>query len=83
MDGGANNYFKFIDENKLSDSIEEPHYLTGDMDSITDESKKRLEAMKCQQIDTPDQDEPDCPKSLIAIRPFLETKEVNISISQL
>lgn len=77
VDGGANHWLKFITENKLIDSIEKPHFSTGDMDSISDESKQRLQTMNCQQIETPDQDEPDCPKSLIAIRPHLETRNVN------
>lgn len=78
MDGGANHWFKFIDENNLNDIIEMPHYLTGDMDSISEDSMQRLQAMNCEQIETPDQSESDCPKSLIAISPYLKSKGVNI-----
>lgn len=81
VDGGANHWFAFINRNQLNDSIEMPDYLTGDMDSISEESKQRLQTMNCQRIDTPDQNEPDCPKSLIAISPFLESKEVHILVT--
>lgn len=71
VDGGANQWFRFIAENNLDDCIKPPHFLTGDMDSVSDESLQRLDALKCQRICTPDQDETDCTKSLIAIRPYL------------
>ena len=46
------------------------------MDSISDESSKRLKTMNCQLIPTPDQDETDCTKSLIAIQSYLDTQKV-------
>lgn len=76
VDGGANEWFKYITENKLEDSIEAPHFLTGDMDSITENSKNRLNVMNCKQIPTPDQNETDCTKSLITIRPYLKPAKV-------
>lgn len=79
VDGGANHWFDFITKNQLIDCIEHPHFLTGDMDSITDASKQRLKTMNCEEIKTPDQNESDCPKSLIAIQPYLESKKVLIA----
>lgn len=82
VDGGANQWFKFIEENKLDGAIERPHFLTGDMDSISDESSERLKIMNCQLIPTPDQDETDCTKSLIAIQSHLETQQVYFLLFQ-
>lgn len=80
VDGGANRWFEFIAKNKLDGSIEKPHYLTGDMDSISDESTERLKSMNCQRILTPDQMDTDCTKALIVIQPYLEPQKVNIFI---
>lgn len=78
MDGGANRWFTYIDENGLADQIKSPCYLTGDMDSITEASIKRLDALKYQKILTPDQDATDCTKSVIAIEPFLQPNNVRM-----
>lgn len=80
VDGGANRWFQFITKNGLLDSIEEPHFVTGDMDSISEVSKQRLETMNCQRFETPDQDETDATKSLIVLRPYLASKNVSISV---
>lgn len=80
VDGGANHWFEFIAKNNLVNGIENPHYLTGDMDSITNESSERLKTMNCQQISTPDQMDTDCTKSIIAIQPYLEPQKVNTHI---
>lgn len=78
VDGGTNHWFKFIAENNLNDCIETPHFLTGDMDSISNESSERIKAMNCQRIPTPDQMDTDCTKSLGAIQSYLEPKKVDI-----
>lgn len=76
VDGGANHWFNFIAEHNLSECVEPPHFITGDMDSVSKESLQRLDALKCQRIYTPDQNETDCTKSLIAIRPYLQSTKV-------
>lgn len=76
VDGGANQWFKFNSQNNLDGRIEPPHLLTGDMDSVTEESLHRLDDLKCQRINTPDQMDTDCTKSLIAIKPYLESIKV-------
>lgn len=76
VDGGANHWLKFIADNKLDGSMESPHLLTGDMDSVTEESLQRLDTLNCQRIYTPDQLETDCTKSLIAIQPYLQSTQV-------
>lgn len=78
VDGGANRWFKFIDENKLNDSMQKPHFSTGDMDSISEDSKQRLQAMDCERVETPDQDETDCTKALMVIRSHFESKKVKV-----
>lgn len=78
MDGGANHWFEFIAKNQLDDTIENPNFLTGDMDSISNESNERLKTMNCQRVSTPDQMETDSTKSIIAITSYLEPQKVNI-----
>lgn len=78
VDGGANHWFEFVAKNQLDDSIENPNFLTGDMDSITNESTERLKTMNCQRVQTPDQMETDCTKSIMAITSYLEPQKVNI-----
>lgn len=77
VDGGANHWFDFIARNNLNESLEHPHFSTGDMDSISNESIERLKTMSCQQIPTPDQMNTDCTKSLMAIQSYLEPQKVN------
>ncbi|XP_031635931.1 thiamin pyrophosphokinase 1 [Contarinia nasturtii] len=77
VDGGANRWFKFIADNNLAvDSMAVPSYVSGDMDSITEESTQRLNKMGCKRVYTPDQNETDCTKSLIELRPYLEPNKI-------
>lgn len=75
-DGGANEWFKFAAKHELAEHLKAPDFSIGDMDSITEESVQRLNDMKCQRVYTPDQDETDCTKSIITIRPYLKEQEV-------
>lgn len=77
VDGGANRWFQYTDQNKLN-GLEKPHFLTGDMDSISNESEERLQAMNCERIETPDQNHTDCTKALMVIEPLLERKQVHV-----
>lgn len=76
VDGGANEWFKFIDKNEMNQLVSAPDFSIGDMDSITEESIQRLNAMKCQRIYAPDQNDTDCTKSVISIRPYLKAQKV-------
>lgn len=76
VDGGANHWFEFVVENKFEETMASPHFITGDMDSVTVETLRRLDALECQRIYTPDQNETDCTKSLIVIRPYLQSTQV-------
>ncbi|XP_055294861.1 thiamin pyrophosphokinase 1 [Sitodiplosis mosellana] len=76
VDGGANHWLKFVADNKFEECMASPHFLTGDMDSVTYESLRRLDTLNCQRIRTPDQNETDCTKSLIVIRPYLQSKQI-------
>lgn len=64
IDGGANRWLEFIEKNDLLGVIEKPSFVSGDMDSITEESTKRLNEMNVQFINTPDQDYTDLEKAL-------------------
>lgn len=77
VDGGANRWFDFVKDNDLDERMALPNILSGDMDSITEESYKRLGTMGCERICTPDQNDTDCTKSLNTIRPRLEPKKVS------
>lgn len=77
VDGGANRWFKYITKNNLINDVEKPSFTVGDMDSITDESCRRLDEMNCKRIYTPDQDETDCMKAVLTIRPYLDSNKVN------
>lgn len=75
VDGGANRWFEYIEKNQLND-LEDPHFLTGDMDSISLESEHRLKTMKCERFHTPDQNHTDFTKALMVIRQLLDTEKV-------
>lgn len=77
VDGGANRWFKYIDENDLNDGIEVPSYVCGDMDSISEESIERLNNMDIEIIHTPDQDDTDLTKALMVSKPFIHRHGVN------
>lgn len=79
VDGGANRWFKFIEENDLKDAIEEPSCVCGDMDSISQESIERLTNMNIEFIHTPDQDDTDLTKALMVSKPFIDNHGVNIT----
>lgn len=64
IDGGANRWLDFIEKNDLLGIIEKPSFVSGDMDSITAESTKRLTEMNVEFINTPDQDYTDLEKAL-------------------
>lgn len=76
VDGGANEWFDFVAKNELDEFVKPPEFSIGDMDSITADSVQRLNAMKCQRIYAPDQNETDCTKSVISIRPYLKAQKV-------
>lgn len=48
----------------MLDNLEKPSLVTGDMDSITEESIKRLTEMNVKFVNTPDQDYTDLEKAL-------------------
>lgn len=81
VDGGANRFFKYMEENHLTDALEGPSYACGDLDSITEESIKRLTEMNVEIIHTPDQDHTDLTKSLLVSKPFMDKLNVNVFFS--
>lgn len=72
VDGGANRWFQYIDENDLIGVLNAPSFVCGDMDSITDESIKRLKEMKIEFKYTPDQENTDLTKAVMASKPLME-----------
>lgn len=76
VDGAANRWLKYVANNCLNDNIEPPHYLTGDLDSVTQQSIEKLENLGCETICTPDQSETDFTKSLLIMKPLLKQQNV-------
>lgn len=72
VDGGANRWFQYIDENGLSGVLKEPCFVCGDMDSISEASIKRLTEMNIELKRTPDQDETDLTKAVMISKPPME-----------
>lgn len=68
-----------MEENRLNGALEQPSYACGDMDSITEESIKRLAEMNVRMIHTPDQDHTDLTKAVMVSKPFMDKLNVNIS----
>lgn len=77
IDGGGNEWLKYVDKHYKDFSVKKPDYLTGDLDSITKTSLKQLEALGCKTIPTPDQNHTDFTKSLMTMHGELQAKQVS------
>lgn len=79
VDGGANRWIKFVSNFCKGVQILPPDFLSGDLDSITSETKTKLIQMGCRPIGTPEQDETDFTKSLLVMKAyFVEHKVLSI-----
>lgn len=79
VDGGCNHFFSFYDSlpATLQETFKFPELLSGDFDSITDESMDRMKhdkKSKCQIILTEDQDETDFTKALRILHGRMKTE---------
>lgn len=77
VDGGANRWLKYANNNYLNETILPPTYLTGDLDSCWPSSKQKLIEMGTKVIPTIDQNHTDFTKSLLTIQPDLILKDVS------
>lgn len=67
VDGGANRWIKFVNNFGKGVTILPPDFLTGDLDSVTLETRSTMLTLGCKVISTQNQDETDFTKSLIAM----------------
>ncbi|KAL7012283.1 hypothetical protein ACKWTF_014743 [Chironomus riparius] len=75
VDGGTNRWLSWLRKHKLQDKLKHPTLITGDLDSIKDESLDYFSRTKI--IQTPDQDATDFTKCLRVLEPFIN--ELSIS----
>ncbi|ODM91760.1 Thiamin pyrophosphokinase 1 [Orchesella cincta] len=77
IDGGANSFFKFVNNQpgQVQASIKYPDLASGDFDSITDESMRLLKesSNQCKIILTEDQDETDFTKGLKVLHNYIHS----------
>lgn len=63
VDGGTNHWFSFL-ENNPGRAAKAPDIVSGDFDSIRDDTMLCVEKLGCRIVKTPDQDETDFTKAL-------------------
>ncbi|XP_011209202.2 thiamin pyrophosphokinase 1 isoform X1 [Bactrocera dorsalis] len=75
VDGGANCWKEFI--HKSNESLNLPEYITGDFDSITQETRKYFNSPDIKYQHTPDQNETDFTKAVRFLQPQLEANDIH------
>ncbi|XP_018790577.1 PREDICTED: thiamin pyrophosphokinase 1 [Bactrocera latifrons] len=75
VDGGANCWKEFI--HKSNESLNFPEYITGDFDSITQETRKYFNSPYIKYQHTPDQNETDFTKAVLFLQPQLEANDIH------
>lgn len=78
VDGGTNHWLNFYKTSNEKETLKEVDLVTGDFDSITEESLDFVNKCKSQIIKTYDQNETDFTKSLRVLETFVEKKQVNL-----
>ena len=76
VDGGANRWVKFLDENCKNVPMKPADLLTGDFDSITKSSLEVVKDGGTQIIETANQDETDFTKALMELQPYATNNTV-------
>ncbi|XP_065354331.1 thiamin pyrophosphokinase 1 [Calliphora vicina] len=77
IDGGGNRWRQFLKLHKnIECKLKPPDMITGDFDSITEETKQYFNSKDTQYIHTPDQNATDFSKAIMAVRPILVEKHI-------
>lgn len=79
VDGGTNhwlNFYKKLNENEI---LKTPDLVTGDFDSVSEESLEFVNKCNSQVIKTYDQNETDFTKSLKVLETFIQNKQVKFN----
>lgn len=77
VDGGANFWKEFLQKSSRSERLKFPEYITGDFDSITQETRKYFNAADIKYQHTPDQDETDFTKALRFLQPQFVANDIH------
>lgn len=77
VDGGANFWREFIQKSHGGETLKLPEYITGDFDSITEETRKYFNDPDIKYEHTPDQDETDFTKALRFLQPQLKVNNIH------
>lgn len=70
VDGGTNQWLRWLRKYKLEDKLKQPNLITGDLDSCDKESIAFFNESRV--VRTVDQDETDFTKSLRVLEPFID-----------
>jgi len=73
VDGGTNHWRMFLQKNSLD--LKPPDVISGDFDSITEESAHFFDSVP--KVMTPDQSETDFTKSIEVIKPIMDAMKIN------
>lgn len=77
VDGGSNRWRQFLLKHKnIENTLKPPDLISGDFDSITEETKNYFNNPITQYIHTPDQNATDFTKAIKLIRNILEEKQI-------
>lgn len=78
VDGGANRWLDFLDKYSELGVFENPELITGDFDSITDQTMAFFRQLSTPTIiHTPNEDFTDFTKSLMELSPYIRKENVS------
>ncbi|XP_053968818.1 thiamin pyrophosphokinase 1 [Anastrepha ludens] len=77
IDGGANHWREFLQKHCALEKLKDPEYITGDFDSITEETRKYFSAPNTKYQHTPDQNETDFTKALRFLQPLMKAQNLH------
>ncbi|XP_036343761.1 thiamin pyrophosphokinase 1-like [Rhagoletis pomonella] len=76
IDGGANHWNEFMHMHCEGEKLKLPEYITGDFDSITEETRKLFSAPDIKYQHTPNQNETDFTKALRFLQPQMKSEDI-------
>lgn len=77
VDGGTNRWLSWLNKNNIS-CCKNPDLITGDMDSITEETYEYFSSRSVQIINTPDQNETDYTKALMQLKKHIIENHIEV-----
>lgn len=87
MDGGTNRWLKYLEEigiDVLHDEYRKyvPDLITGDMDSCSETTIRKLKSLGSTVIETLDQNHTDFTKALVQVEQYVRSKNINVIVLQ-